>query len=43
MTKDLTNQRFGKLTALSPTDQWRNSTVVWLCMSDCGNDTLALT
>ena len=34
---DLTNQRFGKLVAIRPTDQRRNNCVVWECLCDCGN------
>jgi len=35
--KDLTGQRFGRLTAIRPTDERRNRTVVWECNCDCGN------
>lgn len=35
---DLTGQRFGKLTVLSPTDKRMDSgSVVWKCKCDCGN------
>lgn len=35
---DLTGQRFGKLTALNPTDKRMDQgSVVWLCRCDCGN------
>lgn len=36
--KDITNQRFGKLVALYPTEE-RNSAgcVLWECQCDCGN------
>lgn len=34
---DLRGQRFGKLTAIEPTDERRNGKVVWLCKCDCGN------
>ena len=35
---DLTGQRFGRLTALHPTDQREGSgSVVWECRCDCGN------
>ena len=34
---DLTNQRFGKLIALEPTDQRSDSSVKWKCKCDCGN------
>lgn len=33
---DLTNQRFGKLTALHPTDKRKNGSVLWICQCDCG-------
>lgn len=35
--RDITGQRFGKLTALSLTEQRRNGNVVWKCQCDCGN------
>lgn len=36
--KDLTGQRFGKLTVLSPTEKrMDNGSVVWLYRCDCGN------
>lgn len=35
--KDITGQRFGKLTALSATEKRRNGNVVWNCRCDCGN------
>lgn len=34
---DLTNQKFGKLTALYPTKERKNNSVVWVCQCDCGN------
>lgn len=35
---DLTNQRFGKLIALLPTDKRNNEdSVIWKCKCDCGN------
>lgn len=34
---DLTNQKFGKLTALEPTNKRFGSSVVWKCKCDCGN------
>ena len=37
--KDLTNQRFGKLTVIKPTEQRQNQCVVWECKCDCGNIT----
>ena len=37
MSKDISNQRFGKLLALEPTDERSNGKVVWKCKCDCGN------
>lgn len=38
--KDITNQRFGKLTALYPTDRrTKDGNVIWHCVCDCGNET----
>ena len=37
MTLRLENQRFGKLTALKPTDKRIRRNVIWLCKCDCGN------
>lgn len=37
--KDLTGQRFGKLTALRPTEKRSGAAVVWECQCDCGNIT----
>lgn len=34
---DLTNQRFGKLIALCPTERRQHGCVVWHCRCDCGN------
>jgi hypothetical protein len=34
--KDITGQRFGRLTALKPTSERRYASVVWLCQCDCG-------
>lgn len=34
--KDLSGQRFGKLVALSPTDNRSGTSVVWKCQCDCG-------
>lgn len=33
---DITNQRFGRLVALSPTDQRKDKKVVWKFICDCG-------
>lgn len=35
--KDLTNQRFGKLTVLEDTKKRKNHRVIWKCKCDCGN------
>mgnify|MGYP000911694280 CR=1 FL=1 len=35
--RDLTGQRFGKLTALYPTQERRGGSIVWTCRCDCGN------
>ena len=36
--KDRTNQRYGRLVALYPTDKRSGSSVVWHCKCDCGNE-----
>jgi hypothetical protein len=36
-SKDLTNQHFGNLLAIKPTDARRQGKVVWECHCDCGN------
>lgn len=38
--KNLTNQRFGLLTALYPTSMKDGSHMYWMCKCDCGNATL---
>ena len=35
--KDLTNQRFGKLVAIAPTEKRIDGRVIWKCKCDCGN------
>lgn len=35
---DLTNQRFGKLTALYPREYKKNSSIIWHCKCDCGRE-----
>lgn len=35
--KDITGQRFGKLTALYPTEKRRAGSVMWICECDCKN------
>lgn len=39
--KDLTGQKFGKLTAVRPTDQRKGGSVVWECVCDCGKTVFA--
>ena len=36
--KDLTGQKFGRLTALYPTDKRIGHHIVWHCKCDCGNE-----
>ena len=36
-SKNITNQRFGKLVALNPTDERKHGSIVWKCQCDCGN------
>ena len=36
--RDLTNQRFGKLVALYPTEKRQQRSIVWHCICDCGNE-----
>ena len=36
MAKDISNQIFGELTALEPTIERRNGSVVWKCKCSCG-------
>ena len=35
--KDLTNQKFGSLLALEPTEERKAGQIVWKCKCDCGN------
>ncbi len=37
--RDLSGQRFGKLTAISPTDRRSNGGIMWFCQCDCGRET----
>ncbi len=37
MASDIGGQKFGKLTALRPTDKRLGGSVVWTCRCDCGN------
>ncbi len=40
--RDITGQRFGKLTAVQPTkDRSKNGSTIWRCRCDCGNEILA--
>lgn len=41
--KDLTGQRFGRLTAISAVPGSRNKPRGWLCQCDCGNTTTVIT
>lgn len=36
--KDLTNQRFGKLTVITQIEERKNHRVMWLCKCDCGSE-----
>lgn len=38
LIKDLTNQRFGKLIALYPTEKRSHNNVIWHCKCDCGRE-----
>ena len=38
--KDITDQRFGRLTAVRPTEKRSGHSVVWECRCDCGNTAL---
>lgn len=37
--KDLTGQRFGKLTTIYRTNEKKNSSYIWVCQCDCGKTT----
>lgn len=37
MSKNLTGQKFGRLTALNPTKKRKRGVVIWDCVCDCGN------
>ena len=39
--KDLTGQRFNKLTAVRPTEHRSSTSIIWECICDCGNTTFA--
>ena len=36
-TKDISNQRFGKLIAVKPTTERKHGSIIWECLCDCGN------
>lgn len=36
--KDITNQRFGRLVALYPTEERQGGKIIWLCKCDCDNE-----
>ena len=40
---DFTGQKFGRLTAVRPTEERRGGNVVWECLCDCGNTTFVST
>ncbi len=41
--KDITGQKFGKLTALKPVGLNKHNQVLWLCQCECGNTTTVIT
>ena len=36
MAKDITNQRFGELIAIQPTEKRKNGSIIWKCQCSCG-------
>lgn len=40
-TKDINNQRFGRLIAVKRVGIGSNGSMKWLCLCDCGNETIA--
>lgn len=36
--KDISGQRFGRLTAIAPTGKKAGSVIIWRCVCDCGGD-----
>jgi len=36
-SKDLTGQKFGRLTAIKPVGKSKSHNILWLCKCDCGN------
>lgn len=43
MKKELSGQRFGRLTVIEEAGRNKNQNVIWSCRCDCGNITTALT
>jgi len=41
--KDITGQRFGRLTAIENTGEKKNKNYLWLCRCDCGNEIITPT
>lgn len=41
--KNITGQKFGRLTAVAATEERRAESIVWLCVCDCGQHTKAST
>jgi len=40
--KDLTGQRFGRLTVIKINGRTKDKSVTWLCRCDCGNETIVV-
>lgn len=38
MARDISGERFGKLTAIEPTERRRGGQIIWRCKCDCGDD-----
>lgn len=39
--KNIAGMRFGRLTAIKPTEKKSGSAICWLCKCDCGNEKIA--
>ena len=39
LVKDIAGETFGKLSAIAPTDKRSNSSIIWQCKCECGNET----
>ena len=39
--RDISGQRFGRLTAIKTTGTTKNRQTIWLCKCDCGNETVS--